>query len=329
MATTNQNDFNELIKWADNNNISNSLFPRSKKSLSKIEKLNLSYLGLTSIPQSIKVLQNLKELFLAGNNLVSLPLEVFSLKKLEQLWLVDNYLHTIPNELNNLTNLKELMLCSNFLDKLPNINKLKKLEFIAIQDNSFSKVYLEKTISEISKKNILCSYVNQKKDFNVYIEPLSFHNLYEAELLRDSIFKDIDKKEKPLLKASLDYKKYADVYKQNDMRSSIYWVLKDRKSSKIIGLTGLYTEVEDEENECWLGWFCVDEKYRGKKYGKELFDFTIQKAISKDKNILHIYTYDSKKYQPAICMYKNNGFKPYSVKNTKYKKDLYFKKELL
>ncbi len=85
---------------------------------------------------------------------------------------------------------------------------------------------------------------------------------------------------------------------------------------------------EDEKN-CWLGWFCVDETYRGKGFGKRLLQFAEEQAISFNKETIYIYTYNTKKYIRAIEMYKQFGYKEYAVKNMKYKRNLYFKKDLM
>jgi len=108
-----------------------------------------------------------------------------------------------------------------------------------------------------------------------------------------------------------------------------YWVAKDKSTLQIIGLTGIYTEIDDDEGDCWLGWFCVDKKYRDKKFGKILFAFSIEQAKIQEKKYLHIYTYNSKRYQKAIKLYQKSGFIEYNVKDTKYKKDLYFKRDLI
>ena len=159
------------------------------------------------------------------------------------------------------------------------------------------------------------------------IEQLSYDTLKKAEKLRDDTFGNIEDIEKNLLRASLDKELHKQSLKQNDITTLSYWVARDKVSKKVIGLTGLYTEIYDEEN-CWLGWFCVDKTYRGKGLGKRLLQFAEEQAKSLKKETMHIYTYNSKKYARAIEMYKQFGYSEYAVKNTKYKRDLYFKKEI-
>ena len=159
------------------------------------------------------------------------------------------------------------------------------------------------------------------------IEPLSYETLKEAENLRDNVFNDIEENEKLVLKASLNPEQNQDIYLSNELKNTTYWVALDKETSKVIGLSGLYQEIEDDKDSCWLGWFCIDKKCRGKKYGKALFDFSIKKAQESYKT-MHIYSYDIKKYQQAINMYKSYGFELYEVKDTKYKRDIYLKKDI-
>ena len=107
-----------------------------------------------------------------------------------------------------------------------------------------------------------------------------------------------------------------------------YWAAIDPYTLHIIGLTGLYNEVDDSEDECWLGWFCVDDKYRGNGYGKKLLEFSEEQAKVLKKKTLHVYSYKTKKYKKAIELYKKSGYKEDPARETKYKRDLYLKKDL-
>jgi len=320
-------DIQKLILWAQEFNIRQNILPSSEDALLNLEILNLSDLQLDFIPKEIRVLQNLKKLYLTNNNLTDLPLEIFSLQNLEVLWIQENKLTYLSNEVNNLVNLKDLVLYDNTIQKLPKKMNLQSLAFIALHRNYLSK----KEINDFSislPKGIKLSVYEQKTVLPFYIEPLSYFTLTEAENLRDSIFKDIDRDEKQLLKASLFPKGNKDIFQSNDIKTAYYWVVRENISAKIIGLTGIYTEVEDDNEDCWLGWFCIDDRYREKGFGKKLLAFSIEMVQKMDKKVLHIYTYDIKKHSRAIEMYKKYGFVEYQVKDTKYKKDLYFKKEI-
>ena len=162
----------------------------------------------------------------------------------------------------------------------------------------------------------------------IEIEPLSYTTLQEAETLRDTIFNDLYKREKLLLKASLSPPSYPEVFESNDILTARYWVAKDPESAKVIGLTGIYTEVTDAQEDCWLGWFCIDENYRGLGLGKKLFDLSIEQAQKYKKAYLHIYTSRDKRYETAVSIYKSYGFRAYVVENRNNKHELYFKKKV-
>jgi GNAT superfamily N-acetyltransferase len=323
-----EEDAQKLIKWAKELNISENILPHSPDKLFALEVLDLSNLNLGYIPKYIRVLKNLKKLYLVNNGLKILPLEIFSLKNLELLWLQDNKLAYLWDEVNNLTKLRELVLYDNDIQKLPTRMNLQMLTFIALHRNRLAKDDIDKFLA-ILPTNIKSTSYDQKRLLPFYIEPLSYLTLQEATILRDTIFNDIDEDEKKLFDASLSPIANKKVLRLNDIKIVHYWIARDKKSAKIIGITGIYSEIKDEEDDCWLGWFCIDKKYRKKGFGKQLFDFSIELAQNMDKRTLHIYTYNIKKHAKAIEMYKRSGFKEYRVEDTKYKRDLYFKKAIL
>ena len=165
-------------------------------------------------------------------------------------------------------------------------------------------------------------------NIKITTEPLSQNTIFDAELLRDEVFNDIPKEEKPLLKASLDPVGFEDVYLENDVVMSKYWVLKDKTSSKIIGLSGIYQESGDKSHECWLGWFCLDKKYRKQHLGKELLSFSIEMAKKEGYKTMNVYTYNTKKYLPARNLYKSFDFKECKIRESRYKKDIFLQKNI-
>lgn len=185
------------------------------------------------------------------------------------------------------------------------------------------------SIKDYSLDSQIKSYFKGCKLFKnpkLIIEPLSKMSLNEAIILQMKILKPANKYEKETLLASLDKHNHQEVYTNSFISTMNYWVMKDMERNCVIGLTGLYQEPSDNTDECWVGWFCVDPVYRGKGYGKKLFDFTMKKAQNTGKKYLHIYTYNSKKFQPAINMYKKQGFVEYSPNRLGTNKDMYFKK---
>lgn len=79
-------------------------------------------------------------------------------------------------------------------------------------------------------------------------------------------------------------------------------------SGKVIGTTGIYVLADDEEDSAWLGWFCVDEKHRGKGYGQRLLEFTMQKGREMGKKKLKLYTSTEPSEEVAQKLYAKKGF---------------------
>jgi ribosomal protein S18 acetylase RimI-like enzyme len=156
------------------------------------------------------------------------------------------------------------------------------------------------------------------------IESLSKSNLKSALQLRNTIFQDLSKCDKETLEASLDInnEKYKNCLSKNQISYLEYFVMQEPKTKQVIGLTGLY--VENDNNECWLGWFCVDENYRNNGLGQKLLDFSISRAKELKKKILKLYTYNSEEYKSAIKLYETNYF----VEIAREKKDIYYQLEL-
>lgn len=159
------------------------------------------------------------------------------------------------------------------------------------------------------------------------IEPLSYNTLHQTILLRDTVFSNLSEDEKVLLEASLDPKKFHTSLENNSIESIQYWIIFDSFAQKTIGIVGLYYEV-DFPYIAWLGWFAVDKKYRKNKLGKKLLEFAIEKAKENSAKELHLYSWDSKEYAPAIELYKKYQFTFYTPNHKTYKRDIFMKKVL-
>jgi len=156
-------------------------------------------------------------------------------------------------------------------------------------------------------------------------QPLNFNTLEQSLQLRRKVFPDINKNEENDMKYSLDFDKYKEtLVKEFGISTIKYYTLLD--NNKVIGLTGLYTEKGDLKKNIWLGWFCIDDSYRGKKLGNLLLEESL-KLIPSNKLTLHLYTYDSDYFKPAIGLYLKYDFKEYKIKGQN-KGYLFFKKEL-
>lgn len=159
---------------------------------------------------------------------------------------------------------------------------------------------------------------------NITIEPLTPDTLAIAEELRNEVFGKTKKSEKDTLRASLDPSSHQKIYDENQINTMRYWVAKF--DTAVIAIVGLYTQIDDPKDTCWLGWFCVDSKFRTWGAGKKLLDFVIHQAKSTNYKILQLYTHDSQEYHAAIRLYKREGFQEFVPSYKVAKNDVYFKK---
>lgn len=138
------------------------------------------------------------------------------------------------------------------------------------------------------------------------IKPLSFDRLEESNTLRNRVFKYLSLEEKQTLNASLDPQNHSSIFTKLALMSLEYWVA--IYENKVVGLIGLYEETSDCEDSIWLGWYCVDEKYRGLTIGKKLINFAIEEAKKKNKHFLKLYTTLHDEYAVARELYEKLGF---------------------
>jgi len=156
------------------------------------------------------------------------------------------------------------------------------------------------------------------------IKSLTADTLNNAIILRDKVFSDLKNYEKETLQASLDKSTYEECWKKNELTSIQYFIMLDTTKDKVMGLTGIYNEEEDSDDMCWLGWFCIAKEYRGQGLSKKLLDFSIDMAKQLNKKYLHLYTYDSREYIPAMKLYEKYDFTIYD----RDEKDIYYKLNL-
>lgn len=147
------------------------------------------------------------------------------------------------------------------------------------------------------------------------IEPLSYKTLNRAIDLVNKIFpyqrSHLRENASITLTGSLDrnsllYKFIFDFMKITDVN---YWVAVDDSGSKVIGITGLYSYLEDGEEAYWLGYTCVDSENRGQGIGRELIDLAIEKAREAGKKFLRAYTSNNPEQATAQILYEKKGFR--------------------
>ncbi len=91
-------------------------------------------------------------------------------------------------------------------------------------------------------------------------------------------------------------------------------------NNKTVGITGLYSLNSDKNDELWLGWFGVQQKYRRNGFGGNALDKTFEIAKDKGAKKLFVYTWPDNK---AIKLFEKKRF----VKNGKVK-DIIVQKNL-
>ena len=94
----------------------------------------------------------------------------------------------------------------------------------------------------------------------------------------------------------------------------------------VCGTTGLYMYKKDEKEAVWLCWFCVDPEYRGQGIGKNLLEFSIEKAKESGKAFLRLYTSDDPSEAAAQGLYEKYGLAV--VKTQKHGSTTYLYREL-
>jgi len=81
------------------------------------------------------------------------------------------------------------------------------------------------------------------------------------------------------------------------------WVALDA-NDRVIGTVGVYTYRKDNNEACWLSWFCVDSGFRGNGIGTTLLQFAIQLARQAGKKYLRLYTSTHPSEANAHALYK-------------------------
>lgn len=150
-----------------------------------------------------------------------------------------------------------------------------------------------------NSKNIL---LTQSKNLNDYSDILKvFVDFFGNEFEKD-------------IKAWCNNKKdnmpgFWEVYlvKQNDNKTVPTAVadLSAESFEKAVGITGLYSLDPYKNDELWLGWFGVLEKYRSQGIGGCVLDKTFEIAKDKGAKELFVFTWSTNK---AIELFEKKGF---------------------
>ncbi len=127
--------------------------------------------------------------------------------------------------------------------------------------------------------------------------------LNDAIRLVEKIFNP-SKNDKLSLTASIYPEKYQNYLQKNGFIELKYYVLVDEEN--VIGITGLYAY---DDESYWLGWFCIDEKYRNKGLGHVLLNLSI--SYASNRKCLYLYTEELDEFKIARKLYEKYGFELY------------------
>lgn len=146
----------------------------------------------------------------------------------------------------------------------------------------------------------------------IIIERVSPKNIAQASKLANAIFNDEDVSPSVGLSASFDTEAFHQLNKKRKNRFNWfkYWVAVDTDNKNVVGTIGIYEENADQNQALWLGWFCVDPNYRGRKIGSKLLEFAISQAKRLGTPYLRVYTADSERSLAARYLYRKYSFKP-------------------
>lgn len=150
------------------------------------------------------------------------------------------------------------------------------------------------------------------------IVPLSKKNLKEAVALVVRIFNskpdDFDAPQK-WFPASLSptTKKSKEIYKSYGTTYLKYYL--GLEDGKVIGTTGIYLIEEDQTDSAWVAYLCLDPAFRGKGYGAELLDFSMNLARKMGKKYMKLYTTYNLDIKKAMKLYEKRGFKITKIEN--------------
>lgn len=149
----------------------------------------------------------------------------------------------------------------------------------------------------------------------ITIKKLSDSYLKEACILANDVFSTKDTLPHIALEASLDSDKKEQFIKQciKELDTQIinfeYWIAVDNQSDSVMGVIGLYTIDEDNEQANWISWFCVGKQFRKKGVGAKLLDFAIEQSRNDNKTYLRLFTSTDPNEENAQKVYSKYNFR--------------------
>jgi GNAT superfamily N-acetyltransferase len=160
---------------------------------------------------------------------------------------------------------------------------------------------------------------------NLSFEPLSGENLEEGIKLLYEIFPDDAQKAELAYRASIDPK--SSYWKTR--RILDYYLVMDKEVEKIVAITGFYQLDSHSEEEIWLGWYGVSVEFRGRGIGRNVLEWTINKAKGLGFKKFRLWTTDSPEEAIAQKLYESLGIKIYDKKQELDKSYITYYREII
>lgn len=162
-------------------------------------------------------------------------------------------------------------------------------------------------------------FSNSEDDEDIIIDEIL--NIYEAisgkerieqncKIIKKLRFEEISKDNIKVV-AKLQYEIFPNSSAYSVYKSKITGARKDLYIGYIaymedipVGVTGIY-EIPEYSDTVWLSWFGIKKEYRKLGYGKQILDYTIEKAKTLNKKYLRLYTFEIWNSEAQI-FYKRN-----------------------
>ncbi|MBI4087885.1 GNAT family N-acetyltransferase [Candidatus Kaiserbacteria bacterium] len=152
--------------------------------------------------------------------------------------------------------------------------------------------------------------LRENREKEVEPQPLTADRMEEAITLANRIFpEDTDSPETAnnMYRASLDPESYKDQLAEIGINKPDYWLA--TQGNKVVGLTGLYTKVDEPKERAWLGWYGTAPESRGQGLGRRLLEWTAAKAKELGHTSLSLYTTTDPNEAAAQGLYESLGYR--------------------
>ena len=107
----------------------------------------------------------------------------------------------------------------------------------------------------------------------------------------------------------LQYAEHPDLLANSETQRRLgYWIVLN-ESDEVVGTTGLYNKKDGPPDEVWLGWYCMRKDQRGKGLGRELLEWTVERARAEGYKKFKLYTSTDPNEARAQELYEKLGFK--------------------